>query len=361
MFKPWTENEDKILRENLGNCTYQELSRLLNRSYSSVGKRIERLGLTNSIPKTKKKALSSSKEANQLILRTLRNELETFEPYKADIYRKNQKGDSLVIHVTDLHAGKIVKNQDGKIIYDESVFRARIDRLCQQILKLLDNNIKKGVPIIEVVIISTGDNANGENIYLTQAYEQELAPPRQVMLIVEVISKLILSLLARNLPVKFFGCRGNHGRISKDANPSDNWDAMIYLILEFWAKYVLKNPNLQIKYSDETDYLTFTVRGHKYLIRHIAPEQADSPSGRVKINQWARQYNAKAIVYGHWHHFGIFDVDGIRVFRGGSIVGGDSLSETMSKSSAPIQLIWGVNEDRPMTFAYAVDLGEKDI
>ena len=31
----------------------------------------------------------------------------------------------------------------------------------------------------------------GEGIYATQAYEQELAPPRQVMLVIEVIQKLI--------------------------------------------------------------------------------------------------------------------------------------------------------------------------
>jgi hypothetical protein len=133
---------------------------------------------------------------------------------------------------------------------------------------------------------------------------------------------------------------------------------MLYLILDYWSRFVLKNPNLIIKHA-ETDYLTFNIRGHNYMIRHVAPEQPDTPAGRVKINQWARAYKADGIVFGHWHHFGIFDVDGIRVFRGGSIVGGDSLSESMAKSSEPIQLVWGVNEARAMTFAYAVDLNEK--
>ena len=97
------------------------------------------------------------------------------------------------------------------------------------------------------------------------------------------------------------------------------------------------------------------------MIRHIAPEQPDTPSGRVKFNEWARMYQADGIVYGHWHHFGLFDVDGVRVFRGGSTVGGDSLSESMAKHSEPIQLVWGVNEQRVSTFFYAVDLnkGEK--
>jgi len=95
------------------------------------------------------------------------------------------------------------------------------------------------------------------------------------------------------------------------------------------------------------------------MIRHKAHEQADTPAGRVKINEWARRYNAEGIVYGHWHHFALLDVDNVRVFRGGSTVGGDSLSEQMAKHSEPIQLIWGVNEHRVSTFFYAVDLGEK--
>ena len=132
------------------------------------------------------------------------------------------------------------------------------------------------------------------------------------------------------------------------------------MIIDFWSKFVLKNPNLSIKYA-ETDYLTCDIRGKKYMIRHMAPEQPDTPAGRVKFNEWARMYKADGIVYGHWHHFGLFDVDGVRVFRGGSTVGGDSLSESMAKHSEPIQLIWGVNEQRVSTFFYAVDLnkGEK--
>jgi predicted phosphodiesterase len=312
---------------------------------------------------TEKMGIESKKEKvnlSALIIQTLKEELSKVKSYQSDSQDKvDKRGDTLIIQLSDLHAGKIVTEQDGKTIYDENIFRIRIDRLCSQILKLLDNNISKGVPIIDVVIISTGDQANGEDIYATQAYEQELAPPKQVMLVVDVVTKLIQSLLNRKLNVRFVGVKGNHGRTGKDTDPTANWDLMIYMILDYWAKFVLKNPKLQIKYA-ETDYLTFDIRGHKYLIRHIAPEQPDTPSGRVKFNEWARMYKAEGIVYGHWHHFGLFDVDGVRVFRGGSTVGGDSLSESMAKHSEPLQLVWGVNEARVSTFFYAVDLNEKE-
>jgi predicted phosphodiesterase len=355
----WTEKEDKLLRENLGQMTYRELAQLLHRSYSSVGKRIERLGLTNSIPKEEKVQPIKHKDIGKFLVEQIREEMTDVKPIKSATQSKtDRKGDTLVIHLTDLHAGKIVKNQEGIVVYNEEVFKHRVERLCEQTLKLLDNNIKKGVPITDVVILSTGDLANGEGIYATQAYEQELAPPRQVMLCVDVISRLIKSLLDRNLSVSFFGVRGNHGRTAKDTDVASNWDLMCYMILDFWAKMILKNPKLTIKYT-ETEHLVLDIRGHGYLIRHIAPEQVDSPAGRVKINEWARIHKVESVVYGHYHHAGIVDCDNVRVFRGGSIVGGDSLSESMAKHSEPLQLVWGVNEARVSTFIYLVDLGDK--
>jgi predicted phosphodiesterase len=313
-------------------------------------------------PEVKMKETKSDKkvDVSGLIIETLKNELSDIQPYKASTQSKvDVKGDTLVIQLSDFHAGKIVTDQEGRTIYDENIFRTRVNVLCEQILKLLDNNISKGVPIKDVVILSTGDQANGENIYATQAYEQELAPPKQVMLVVDVITKLITALLARKLAVTFYGVRGNHGRTGKDTDVTSNWDLQIYLILDFWARLVLKNPKLTIKFA-ETEHMVLDIRGHNYLIRHICPEQCDSPAGRAKINEWARRHKAEAVVYGHWHHFGMNDVDGVRVFRGGSIVGGDSLSESMAKHSEPIQLVWGVNDQRVSTFFYAVDLAEKD-
>jgi predicted phosphodiesterase len=353
--KNWTKEEIKLVGKlKAEGKSITEIADILSKSYDSVAHKYRHSQEEAPTQSNKDKVNLST-----LIIQTLKDELAEIQFYKTDTQTKiDKKGDTLVIQVSDLHAGKIVTDENGKTIYDENVFRTRIDKLCSQILKLLDNNISKGVPITDVVIISTGDQANGEDIYATQAYEQELAPPKQVMLVVDVMSKLINSLLERKLKVAFYGVRGNHGRTGKDTDPISNWDLMLYMILDYWSKFVLKNPNLTIKYA-ETEHLTFEIRGHRYLARHIAPEQPDTPAGRVKFNEWARRHNVEGIVYGHWHHFGLFDVDGVRVFRGGSTVGGDSLSESMAKHSEPIQLVWGVNEARVSTFFYAVDLNEK--
>jgi len=145
------------------------------------------------------------------------------------------------------------------------------------------------------------------------------------------------------------------GNTGKDTDPNSNWDIMIYMFLDKWVRDTNRTKQVSVKYS-ETDYMVIHVRGHGMLLRHRAPEQADSPSGRVKFNEWARQHDVDAVVFGHFHHFGIFDCDGVFVFRGGSVPGGDDLSESMAKDSDPRQLVWGVNDKRVMTFFYAVDL-----
>jgi hypothetical protein len=354
----WTPEEDNKLKELVeqGLLT-EDIAKAMNRSFRSIVHR--RADVTRGKPIMSKEEKPKKIDISALVIQSIKDELTNVQPYKSATQSKvDIKGDTLVIHITDLHAGKIVKNQEGELIYNEEIFRSRINRLCEQTLKLLDHNISKGVPIRDVIIISTGDLANGEGIYLTQAYEQEIAPPAQVMLVVDVLTKLITSLLKRNLPVKFYGVRGNHGRTGKDTDIASNWDLMIYMILDFWAKIVVKNPKLQIKYT-ETEHMVLDIRGHGFLMRHICPEQVDSPAGRVKINEWARQYNVEGIIYGHYHHAGISDCDNVRVFRGGSTVGGDSLSDNMAKHSEPIQLIFGVNEARVSTFIYLVDLGEK--
>lgn len=353
--KKWSSTEElRFIEMRNSGVSLAECAKELGKTYNSVERKSRSLP---NLPKNHKRDIAL-KDMPLIIADALREAIKDIPPYEVKETKSKSIGDTLVIHLTDLHAGKIVKNELGETIFDEGVFTSRMNQFCTQILKLLDLNISKGVPITDVVILSTGDLANGEGIYATQVYEQEVGPPKQCMLVVETFIKLIKSLLDRGLPVRFEGVKGNHGRLSKEAAPENNWDLMIYLILDFWAKTVLKDPKFKLRYA-ETDYMTVDIQGHKYVIRHIAPESSDTPSGRVKFNQWARQYKAGAIVYGHYHHFGLSDVDGVRVFRGGSLVGGDSLSESMSKNSEPIQLVWGVNSERVSTFFYAVDLRSK--
>jgi len=358
MAKEWgtqdLEQLDRLIRDGHNDSS---IARIMGRTIGSVEHQTR-----GTRPKCQRECKSQESyqgmnEEESSFIDKMNEHLKSLKSYK--LKRKDRKppknGDTLVVHLTDFHAGKIVKDQDGTI-YDENIFRNRIEHLCLNILKILDNNISKGVPITDVVIIATGDLTNGEDIYATQAYEQEMPPPKQVMLCVDVLIQLMLAFVDRKLPVSFYGVRGNHGRTGKETDPTSNWDIMIYKILDFWVETQKLSNKVIVDYAENTEALNFKIRGHNYLAMHRAPEQGGTPSGRVKFNAWARANEAKAVVYGHFHHFSVDDVDGVRVFRGGSTVGGDGLSESMAKYSEPTQCVWGVTDDRIMTFFYAIDL-----
>jgi len=360
----WTEEEENKVRlmAEKGAST-EEISIALSRSYKSIShRRAELMRGTLKFVKnieTPKSFIQTNKD----LIYELKQTLANITPMKTKRNKKFSKvGDTLMIHFTDWHVGKLIKDEFGNEIYNVKVFELRINKLLNEILRLLDDNIRKGTPIKDAVIMSTGDILDGMGIYASQETQSELSPPFQVMLAVEVIQKFILSLLKRKLNVKFYGVKGNHGEIregGKSKDPNANWDLQLYLILDFWCKTMLKNDKVQIYYS-ELDYFNFEVQEWKYHIRHIAPKQSETPSGKAKFLGWARKHKCEVLVYGHYHHWGINDRSGITVIRGGSVCGEGELSERMGEESEPIQLMWGASKNRPVTFMYAMDLGKRN-
>jgi predicted phosphodiesterase len=237
-----------------------------------------------------------------------------------------------------------------------------VESFSNELLKLVDKYISKGTPITNVNIISTGDLLDGLGIFATQATLSEFAPPFQVLEATRAIQTLITSFLTRKLAVSFYGVKGNHGELrinGKNTDPNANWDLMLYLMLEFWSKNIVKSSNLSVVYS-ELDYLNFINRGWTYHLRHIAPNQSETASGKAKFLGWAKQHRFDVLIYGHFHHWGVWDRSKITIIRGGALTAGDEFAETLAEESEPIQLVWGCNEKRPVTFMYPLDLGQKE-
>jgi predicted phosphodiesterase len=338
----------------------------LRRSYDSIHGKAKSMGLKKEIIKiessNKKQEVTIKDQINYN--KNLISELQKTLQQKKDVFvisKKNKKkGDILVVHFTDWHVGRIVKDETGREVYNADIFKKRAKKLLLEILILLEYYIKKGTPIHSVVIISTGDILDGSGIFASQETQSELSPPFQTMLAVEILIKFIKTLTRKGLSVEFYGVRGNHGEIrgerGKAKDPNSNWDTQLYLILDFWAKNIEKSEKIKIHYS-ELDYLNFNINGWRYHIRHIAPQTTDNPSGKAKFLGWSKQHKCDVIVYGHYHHACISDRSKVMVMRGGSMTGADEYSEQLAEESDPVQLIWGCSKNRPTTFIYCVDLG----
>ena len=339
-YKGTAPERDELLKhlETLGS------KRAVARIYGKDEKQIRRWCIDRDI--------GDGKESTRAIIESLRFDNLKFKKIKLKP-AVDPKGETLIIDLGDWHAGKEIKDEHGKVVFNEKILTERISEgLFPEILSLLDTRIKKATKITEIVILLVGDMADGSNIYPTQQYNQYIAPPRQVELCVELIIPLIENLVDRKLPVNIYAVRGNHGRGLKLESPENNWDTMLYL----WLRHeVLSFPNVTLEFSD-LDYMNFKIRGWNYHIRHIAPEQDDTAAGRAKFLGWENIHSFDAIVYGHYHHFGITDFYGARRLRNGCVTGWDDLSEKMAKTADPVQLIHGCSNRRAISFIYPVDL-----
>jgi len=286
-----------------------------------------------------------------IILKDLLKDIEVEVPK----VKFTSSGATIALLLSDWHVGKVVKDENGTIIYDTNVFKRRLNILIKQILKLIDRHLKSHLNIEEFVILAVGDFANGDGIYPTQAYEQEEAPPEQVMIAVNAFIKIINSVMDRGLPVKFFGVYGNHGRQAKDTNPEANWDLMIYRILHFW-KNITNPKDLFINYS-EREYLDAPIRKWIFHLRHKAYYQDETAAGDSKFKGWKDLHNADVIVSGHYHHWDVNE----RKIMGGSLCGQDNLSERMATSTGePAQVIWVVTDKYSHTNIFPIRVEQND-
>ena len=346
---PFRSELNLISKEiNPANINKSELLKLLAlyNTKAKVAKYLEVSG--NSISKLcEEYEIIDSKTHSLQVNSALKELTKTYAPLK--VKRTPVTGtETVVLGLADWHAGK------DTATYNMSIFNKRINKLLANSLKLIDKHITKHVKVDRVVILSAGDMANGEGIYPTQAYHQNEAPPQQVMLVVENFMKIILSLLKRGIPVDFYGVKGNHGRLGKDADPASNWDLMIYMILQ-QNKQLMNLKNLTVNFN-ESDYLEVPIRKWRYLLRHEAFAQDETSAGQAKYLGWQKIHNADVIVSGHVHHWDI----GERKIVIGSPVGGDDLSERMACTTGnPSQLLWLVTDERSHTNIYPVDLKSK--
>lgn len=361
----WTKEKIELLRAYSANAelTKTDIALNMKTTVDAVDHAQRRYGIKHETPKKVEKSYKNDfYDTYTGMLYELKTYMSRVEPYKTPKYSTKKKGDTLNVHITDWHVGRNIKDEHGNLIYDVNTFSKMVDIFCFELLKLLDKYISKGTPITNVNIISTGDICDGAGIFATQETVSELSPPFQVMVASEKIQKLILSFLNRKLSVNFYGVKGNHGEIrvnGKNKDPNANWDLMVYLMLDFWAKKIVKSAKIKIEYS-ELDYLNFVNRGWNYHIRHIAPKQSETASGKAKFLGWANRHDFSVLVYGHLHHWGAWDRSKKTIIRGGALTAGDEFAETLAEESEPIQLVWGCNESRPVTFIYPIDLGQKE-
>jgi predicted phosphodiesterase len=251
--------------------------------------------------------------------------------------------------LSDLHIGKVVKDENDVEIYNTEIALRYVDQLTEKLFKVVWH-IKRSSKVNEVVVLLLGDIVDNEQIYDTQPYHIDSFVVEQVKNASSVLWKLLLSLEKSFGKVRVCTVRGNHGR--SGGHEESNWDKIVYQQLELLAE--LNGRSIVV----ENNYGEFNhcwIRGKKVMLRHYAPKQDGTAAARGRLGGWYQIHKFDALAFGHFHQVGLLNFNGIPLFRNGSLCPGDDYAERLALNDGPGQIIFGVSKKRLPTFFYVLD------
>lgn len=253
--KPLSESQLKVLLtlEENDALTYEELAMESGLSYDGVrgrvselrqrGFNIERvkegkntlLSFSGKLEKERDKLLRPHTYGDMISRRT--RSLEDFygiTDFLNEIRKSNPKVKKKAIHLknkcgllmlSDIHFGSIVRDGEKKI-YDTEIALSRMRELTE---KVIDKIKEEKLDSIYIAVL--GDIVDGDAVYRNQTYNIEKAAVEQVKDAVTAISNMIKSLINAGVKVVVGCVRGNHGVTNYKNLEQDNWDNVVYDML----------------------------------------------------------------------------------------------------------------------------------
>lgn len=163
--------------------------------------------------------------------------------------------------------------------------------------------------------------------------------------------------------IKFYGIRGNHGRVAQKGYEKDNvnWDVLCYRFLE---AYLQNNKNVEFVVPN-TWWIMEEIRGHNFLMVHgddIRSKNGLAVKGLEAFSEKMMGVTKKIPKYtlaGHFHTVHSCTTNLGKVLLNGSFVGADvySLKDLHAFGRAE-QTIFGIHDQRGITWKYNIDLDD---
>lgn len=278
--------------------------------------------------------------------------IKRYKPFKI-----RGKGDpeTQVLLLGDHHADEVTPT------YNAEVYKTRLSFLFDRTMAITELH-RNMYPINDLVVFMLGDMVHGENPYqgaklgsatmggASQVYE--LAFPE--------LMSLLCSLKENFKTVKVYCVWGNHGRISREAPKTSNWDNMLYKALE-----KAKMPNGIEIYPPKDFCQIVNIGGFRFFAYH--GDQITAYNGipyfaqKRKLMMWADTFGGFSYaLQGHFHEDDVIRVSrAIKGFINGALVTDDPFAlERVGTSGVPCQWTFGVHNRRGVTWAYSLMLDD---
>lgn len=307
---------------------------------------------------------SKTREATTLIeaeeSRLLRR-LEAREPMQA-APTQTEGRETLCVGVGDWHWGDKTEDDHGNVLWDMELATEAMERLASKVVGLSELE-RSYIDFDDCYLFLLGDMATGMHVYSGQVHDVSAYLSEQVTASSQALIDLILTLADEFETVHVRGVVGNHGTDRPNASIGSNTDLITYR----WVQDGLRRSevdNVTMEFAESTHHLNCQVRGYNVHLRHGQDGMEHVDKTSRSESDW-RGYRDKhrydMAVRGHFHNPGLdWVLNRYPVFSLPSPKTGDEFAERIGKPdmSARRHLgwMWGVSDDRPVTFKRLVDM-----
>ena len=221
--------------------------------------------------------------------------------------------------VGDVHVGRKTES------FDLNVLNERFDILIYN-LKYFRRLVQRArMSTRDTALILLGDIVDGESIYPTQSFEQEMTISEQL----DYAQELIKRLVRETRVSRIYAVPGNHGRSRKDG--TGNWDYMLYRLLQEGCK----RPVEILPDTGETVMVgnarVFTFHGYQIRAYQQIPWY-----GITRYVSRRYMYDPfDMVVLGHFHTIAKYEFNTIPIYLNGSMLTDDELSKKYALKSEP--------------------------
>jgi predicted phosphodiesterase len=177
--------------------------------------------------------------------------------YKAQKSKSDPEEQCLVL--SDLHSGEKTPS------FDSTVLKRRLANLWEDTLRITYLH-RSMYPVNVLNIFLGGDMVHGENPYQgAKVGNIECGAQQQVFEIaLPELASFILSCRQEFAKVRIYAVPGNHGRYSKEAPETSNWDIFLYKAL---ANQLARYDGIEFHISEEFNQIV-EIQGFKFFLFH---------------------------------------------------------------------------------------------
>jgi len=293
--------------------------------------------------------VASDETEQPLIVNLPPVQLRTYKPFK------KHKGDpeTQVLLLGDHHAGEITPS------YNPDVYQRRLNKVGDSLMTITSLH-RNMYPVNDLVIFMGGDMVHGENPKQGAKVGSIACGAQEQIygLALPALLNLLLSLKQEFKTITVYCVRGNHGRYSRYAPDTSNWDLMLYKALQ----PLVKPHGIEMIVSDDFNQIAY-IRGFKFFAFH--GDQIRARDGIPyfaldrKIKSWYFTYHGfNYAVCFHWHKDDWHRVNSeVKAFINGALPSDDPFAlEVIGTSSIPTQWTFGVHERVGVTWVYPLIL-----